>query len=113
MALTSDELTDFREDLADTNNVFSDDAIQRLYTRAGSYAGAIVMGIDQLLASATKLTKYRQNMSDEDQTGIFDRLLKLRAVKQAELKAGKTQVRIVGMRSVPPEREEKPGDWYA
>lgn len=111
MGLTADELNDFRDDLADANGVFSDAAIQRLYTRAGSYAGAVVLGIDQLLASATKLTKYRQNMSEEDQTGVFDRLLKLRAVKQAEIAATRTQVRIVGMRGVPPPLEDKPGDW--
>lgn len=108
MALTSDELTDFREDIGDANGVFSDAAIQRLYTRAGSYAGAILMAIDQLLASATKLHDYKQNMSEEKQSQVFNHLMDLRALKAAELKASTTQMRIVGMRAVPPARQEKP-----
>lgn len=79
--LTKDELSDFREDIGDVNEAFSDAALQRIYVRCtGRAAKSRVMAIDQLLGSAAKLADYAQNESEEKKSQIFKQLLDLRKI---------------------------------
>lgn len=115
MPLDADQLTDFRGDIGDTNSVFSDAELQRLYARASDdYNTAVVGAIDQLIASASKFADYTQNQSQEKKSQIFEHLLKLRAIWQkkvddaAAVAAAPSQVRLVGRKWVPPRNKEKP-----
>lgn len=111
MPLTSDQLTDFRADIGDNNvpPAFNDPELQRLYVRAGnSYNKAVLLAFDQLIASATKFNDYTQNASTEKKQQIFENLRKARADWKANYVQQANQVRIVGMRSVPPRTKEQP-----
>lgn len=86
--LTVDELSDLHKDLGDNNDppAFSDAELQRLYVRmAGNYTATVVLGFDQLLGDAAKLSDYTQNESEEKKSQIPGTLLKLRGLWQAKL----------------------------
>jgi len=111
MALSSDQLTDFRGDIGDDGTVFTDDELNRLYTRSGSvYSEAVVLAIRQLLASAVKLHDYRIAQSAESMSQVYDHLEKLldRWEKIANSEEPKSQVRVVGMRGIPPRDKDEP-----
>lgn len=107
MPLTSQEIEDFRNDIGDENKAFSADEIQRLYVRGGSYDGAIVLGIEQLLASIAKFNDYKMNMSDEDANQAFNNLQDLLEVKHSRARKAKSKssVRLVRL-----SRSRKSGD---
>ena len=111
MALSDTQIDDFRSDIADINQAFSNDEIQRLYTRAGSYEGAILLAIDQLIMNATKLTRYQQNMTSENREQVLSNLLKARSIWESRLAAAtnKNTTRFIGI-SGGKARQEQPGD---
>lgn len=83
-----DDLDVSRDLLTDpmAKRVYDDAAIQYLTART-IYAGARVIAIRRLLVKAVKLTKYRQNNTDEDPTSIRAGLKDLYSIWQDELKA--------------------------
>jgi hypothetical protein len=73
--LTAAQITDFREDIADTNSAFSDAQLQRLYNRAdGDYQKAVVLALRQLWMNAAKFNDYTAGESVERKNQIFDNL---------------------------------------
>lgn len=103
--LTRNQIEDFRADIGDSKCVFTDIEIQRLYERAGTYAGAVLLALDQLLANASKFSDYTANESSEKKSQVFDQLMKLRGVWQMRVSADeidtKTQQNLVIGRVVP------------
>ena len=110
--LSAEQLSDFRADIGDANNAFSDAEIQRLYVRSGeSYEGAILLAIDQLLGNAVKLTDYTSGQSSEKASQVFTNLLNMRRVwvlRQAEASGSNNQVRISGLMPPPRRPKDKP-----
>ena len=109
--LTDDQLTDFRADIGDTGtpSAFSDDELQRLYTRAEeSYNLAVLMAFRQLLGNTWKFTTYRQNQSSENKSDVFKHLQEMVKHWQVIVKADKPQLKIVGRRTIPPVNKSKP-----
>lgn len=107
MSLSSDELTDLRADLAANSSVFSDAELQRLYTRAGSYNGAALLALRQLLANATKFSDFTAGQTSERRSQVFEQLYKMLG-EWKEIVAAGNQVRITGLRLVPTPWGETP-----
>ncbi len=114
MTLSVEQITDFRSDIADTSNAFTDAEIQRLYTRAGTYEGAVLLAIDQLIADASRLYSYRMNTTQENLDEIVDHLkIHVRPIwaeraANAEKKQTPRRIRLCGTGN--PQRK-KPQGW--
>jgi hypothetical protein len=114
MALTETEIDDFRNDIADSEGAFEDEEIQRLYARAGTYAGAVLLGIDQLIADASKLYNYRMNTTQEEREQIVEHLAKLlRPIweDRAGQAEKKQTIRLVRLTGTGNPRRKKPKNW--
>lgn len=111
MALTADELIDFRADIGDDGTVFTDAELERLYVRAESnYDGAVVLALRQVLVNAAKLHDYRLAQSMESKSQVFDHIYKVLAYREARASStAAQQVRLTGLRAVPPRNKEVPG----
>lgn len=109
MSLTTEQIADFRNDIADQNEAFSEEEIQRLYQRAGSYDATIVLAIEQLLAGVSKFNDYSMGMSEEDTNQAFANLHELLAIKRGREKNNKrkSSVRLVRL-SRSRRRSDKP-----
>ena len=108
--LTGIEILDFRGDIGDTGSTpaFSAAEIQRLYERNSSdYNRTMLMAIEQLIGNAWRFHNYEQGSSRDQRQQIFENLRKLRAIWKEKVDSG-TQVRIVGMRTIPPRKKETP-----
>lgn len=106
--LSADQLTDFRADIGDDGTVFSDAELNRLYTRAESdYNLAIVLAFRQLMTNAAKLHDYTLAQSSERQSQVFDHLKTMLTYWEGVAQT-KQQVKMVGMRSVPPRLKSEP-----
>lgn len=114
MTLTATQLADFRADIGDaTATVFTDIELNRLYERASeNYAQAIVLALRQLLANAAKLHDYRLAQSTESLSQVFSnvkQLLQYWEERVDEETAGTAgQIRIIGLRGVPPRDKDLP-----
>lgn len=109
MALTAEQLSDFRADIGDDGSVFTEDELNRLYERASSdYDQAIVLALRQLLASAVKLHDYQIAHAMERKSQVFDHLQKLLAYRETTLGTAAQQVRITAFRAVPPRDKDTP-----
>ncbi len=108
--LSADQLADLQADLGigDSEGVFTDAALSRLYTRAdGDYNLTVTLAIRQLLMNAVRFNDYTSGQSQEKKSQIFDHLKTLLAYW--EQKADEVaQVKIVGLRSVPPRERTRP-----
>ena len=73
MALTADQIADMRADLGSaTSSVFSDDELNRLFTRAEEdYNGAVYLGWVQLMGDATKFINYTVGMTRIERETTF------------------------------------------
>ncbi len=108
MALTAEQLSDFRADIGDDGSVFTEDELNRLYERASSdYDQAIVLALRQLLASAAKLHDYQIAHAMERKSQV-DHLQKLLAYPETTLGTAAQQVRITAFRAVPPRDKDTP-----
>jgi hypothetical protein len=106
--LDADQLTDFRGDIGDDGTVFTAAELHRFYTRAESdYAKAVVLALRQLLANAAKFNDYRIAQSAENKSQVFTHLRELLTYWEARAESA-SQVKIVGMRSVPPREKDVP-----
>lgn len=107
MALSVTQITDFRADIGDQTSpyAFTDDELDRLYTRAdGSYNGAIILALEQLLANAVKFYNYTAGFTKAEQSDVFDHLEKLLERKQ---KKGNS-LKMIGLSVVPPKDRDEP-----
>lgn len=106
--LTTQQLDDFRADIGDTNRAFTDAELQRLYERAdGSYAGAVVLALRQLMMNAVKFTDYSAGANSEKRSQIFAQL-RVMVAEWEKLAKTSNQVQIVGLTAVPPRVKDKP-----
>lgn len=109
MALTSDQLTDFHRDIGDDGSVFTDDELNRLYTRAeDDYDMAVVLALRQILANAVKLHDYQIAQSMEKASQVFDHIKSLLQYRETVTTGATQQVAIVGMQAVPPRAKQEP-----
>jgi len=97
MSLTAEQIADFRNDIADQNEAFAEEEIQRLYQRAGSYDAVVVLAIEQLLAGVAKFNDYSMGMSEEESHQAFNNLQDLLEIKRerAQSNQRKSSVRLV------------------
>lgn len=113
MPLTADQISDFRADIGDnpSNPVFTDDELNRLYTRASeSYEVAVVYAIEQLMANATKLTKYSIGQVSQDSNQVFENLKKLRELWKSKVQE-KKQFLLLSFRAEPPSDSDYPHNY--
>lgn len=128
MALTSTQLTRMRNSLGDTGDtqVFTNNELNDLYDQAtedaetgeNPFNRAVWYGYEALAASASKLTDYAQNATDEKRSQIFSQVNKMLAYWKnktedaiAALTAtanASSQVRIVGLEHRPPRQRDTP-----
>jgi hypothetical protein len=109
--LDADELTDIRTDIGDANTppVFSDDELQRLYTRKeGSYEATVVLAYDQLIGSAAKLFDYTQGQSSESRSQIIKQLKTVRDLWAARERSSRPKISIANIRRIPPKYKRTP-----
>lgn len=106
--LDADQLTDFRADIGDDGSVFTNAELHRLYTRAGSdYTAAVVLALRQILMNAAKLHDYSLVSSSESKSQVFKNLHDMLTYWESKAQTSQ-QVKIVGMRVVPPRVKDEP-----
>lgn len=113
MALTTDQLADLQADLGidDSEAVFTDAELERLFTRAGEvYETAVLYAWRQLLAASTKYIDYRVAQTEEKRSQVYQHIKDMVAYWQGESDAAtNTQgVRMVGLTEIPPRWKEEP-----
>ena len=107
-----------RADLDADEEALTDDEIDDVYARAEEQYGentlaveasARVVAIQQLVAGAAKRADYSQNESSERRSQVFDQLVKLRAIYEADLQAAlDSAAQWGGLRRKPTRIEEYP-----
>lgn len=107
-----------RGDLDANEDALTDAEIDDAFARAeAQYAGsadaiavaARVIALQQLLAGAAKRADYAQNASSERRAQVFEQLMRLRAIYEAELQTALTAVaQWGGLRRKPSRIEEYP-----
>lgn len=111
MALSSDQLADMQGDLGitDDETVFTDEELERLFTRAQEiYPLAVYFGFRQLMAQANKLRDYAQAMTKESLSQVRRQLYESMVLWKEEARIASNQLRIVGGLSVPPRVKDEP-----
>jgi len=90
MALTVTQLTDLQRDIGIGSDeaVFTDDELNRLYSRAGSYAGAVAYAVRQLLMDAARFNDYTVDKTKESRSQIFAHLKQMYDLWSAEAGIG-------------------------
>jgi hypothetical protein len=92
-----------------TPPVFTDPELELFYAQSGSNLNRTALSIIRvLMMRGAKYTDYVQNQSQEKRSQVFSNLEKMYGIYQAELAQGAQQVRIVGVRSIPPNRKATP-----
>lgn len=91
-----------------------DDTFARAEAQYNDNTGAVeaaarVVAIQQLLAGAAKRADYAQNESSERRSQVFEHLMRLRAIYEADVQAAlASQVQWGGLRRKPSRIEEYP-----
>ena len=109
--LTSAQLADIQGDLGigTDESVFTDDELNRLYTRAdGDYDLAVYYGYRQLLAQANKFHNYTVGMTRVERNQMRENLANSMEFWKEEARTAGNQVRIVGMLGIPPKNKDVP-----
>lgn len=89
-------------------SVFTNDELDDLYTLAeDNREAALLLVLRSLLADAAKLHDYRIAQSAESLSQVYKQLSDLLAYYESKTNASQ-QVRIVGMRAVPPRTKDEP-----
>lgn len=113
MALSSDQLTDMQGDLGISGDasVFTDVELNRLFTRAESdYELAVYYGFRQLLAEANKFYNYTAGMTKVQRVQMRENLESSMGIWRDEARVAGNQVRLIGLRSIPPRYKDAPAD---
>lgn len=113
MALTTEQLSDFQADLGidDSQAVFTDAALERLFQRAGEvYETAVWYAWRQLLAASTKYIDYKVAQTEEKRSQIYAHIKEMVAYWGGESdRVNNTQgVAILGLNEVPTRWKEEP-----
>lgn len=110
--LTATQRADLQGDLdiGSAEAIFTNDELDRLYTRADEdYDATVVLAIRQLLMHAAKFADYTAGQTSEKKAQVFEHLGRLLAYYEKKADSA-TQVQIVGATSVPPRTRERPGE---
>lgn len=113
MALTTEQLADFQADLGldDSETVFTDAELERLFQRAGEvYETAVYRAWCQLLAASAKYIDYRVAQTEEKRSQAYAHIKEMVAHWKAESDAVSNAqgVMIAGLTEVPPRWKEEP-----
>lgn len=111
--LTAAQLLDIQGDLGISadETVFTDAELNRLYARAAEdYALAVYFGYRQLLADAAKLHNYRLAQEHIERSQVFDHVKAMAEFWQEEARTAGNQVKIAGLRQIPPRWKDAPAD---
>lgn len=111
MALTVTQRTDMQGDLgiAADEAVFTNDELDRLYTRADSdYYTAVFFGYRQLLAQANKFHNYTAGMTKVDRVQMRENIRDSMEFWQDEAKVSGNQLRVIGILPIPPKDKDVP-----
>ena len=109
--LTTTQRADLQADLGISadETVFTNDELDRLYTRAdGDYETAVYYGYRQLLADANKLFDYQSGMTRMSKAQVREHLRDALELWKGEARSASGQVSIVGALEVPPRSKDKP-----
>ncbi len=113
MALTATQLADLQADLGidDSENVFTDEELDRLYARAEQdYATAVYYAWRQLLAASTKYIEYRVAQTSEKRQQVFSHIKQMVEYWQGESQKSTNAggVKVAGITPVPPRWKDYP-----
>lgn len=109
--LTAEQKLDFRADIGDDGTVFTDPELDRLYTRAGAdYNTAVYLAWRQLLADANKFFDYTAGQTSVKKAQVRQHIKDMVEFWKGEATTSANQVRILGIRSVPPRWKDAPAD---
>ena len=111
--LTSEQRLDMQADLGidGREDVFTNDELDRLYTRAGDdYSLAVYYGYRQLLADAAKLHNYSLAQTTLNKSQVFDHIKTMAAFWQNEARSVGNQLLVAGLRGIPPKWKDAPTD---
>ncbi len=109
--LTNEQIADLRADIGDDGTVFSVTELDRNFTRAGgNYEQTVVICLRQIRAQATKLHNYTIAQSSHSLQQVHDNIVELLAYWEdvVQTKASGGQVKILGLRAVPPRAKDGP-----
>ncbi len=113
VTLTAEQRADLQADIgiADDESVFTNDELDRLYTRAGEdYNLTVVFALRQLLVSAARLTDYTAGQSSEKLSQVREGLKTALDYYENKVSSAGNQVLIKAMRAVPPIYKEVPAN---
>lgn len=113
--LTATQLADMQGDLGIDNSeaVFTDEELQRLYDRAADdYALAVYYGWRQLFAASTKYIDYKVAQTSISRSQAFEHIKAMVTFWGNESRNTANQVRIMGAVPIPTKHKPKPGDVY-
>lgn len=109
--LTATQLADMQGDLGidNTEAVFTDEELQRLYDRAeDDYALAVYYGWRQLLGASAKYIDYKVAQTSISRSQAFQHIKDMVAFWGDESRSTANQVRIMGAVPVPTKHKPKP-----
>lgn len=111
MSLTATQLALFRRKIDDTSATpaYSDDELNATFEEAeGNLDRAVLLIIEELMMRGSKYTDYVQNQSSEKRHQVFESLKAMHDLYEKKLSKASGQFKMVGVRSVPPNRKETP-----
>lgn len=113
MALTTDQLADFQADLGidDSEAVFTDEELERLFTRASEdYPTAVYYAWRQLLAASTKYIDYRVAQTEEKRSQAYQHIKDMVAYWKGESEDSTNTrgVAIAGINPIPTNWKDAP-----
>jgi hypothetical protein len=109
--LTSTQRADMQADLGISSDeaVFTNDELDRLYTRADAdYDEAVYLAIRQLLMQASKFHSYTAGQTKVEKQQVFDNLKAMLELWKHEARTADNQVRFIGMNEIPPRHKDEP-----
>jgi len=109
--LTSTQRADMQADLgiAADEAVFTNDELDRLYTRADAdYNKAVYLAWRQLLADASKFSDYTAGQTREQKSQIYEHVKEMVAFWKSESTTATNQVRVLGLNEIPPRWKDEP-----
>jgi hypothetical protein len=109
--LTTAQKNRLRRRIGDSGatQAFSDEELQDAFDEAGEDLSATtIILLEWLLADAAKFNDYRAGQVTENRSQVYDHVARNLAYGKQEAASGSTQVKIVGMRAVPPRDRDVP-----
>jgi uncharacterized protein (DUF885 family) len=109
--LTTTQRTDLQADLGIGSDeaVFTNDELDRLYTRADAdYDTSVYLAYRQLLANANKFHDYTAGQTKVQKSQVREHLRDMVDFWKEEAMTRANQVRFLGMNEIPPRHKDEP-----